>query len=728
MSELPHSQIDLLRGLNPRQAEAVQTLEGPLLILAGAGSGKTKTLTYRIANLLKNGINPAQILAVTFTNKAAKEMKERVIKLVGSQTFFPYLGTFHGICVRILRIEYEAAGLDKNFVIYDTDDQQSLIKRLIKQLDYDPKSLKPKMVLGAISKSKNEGNTPLEYAATAYYPQQKQIAKLYGAYEAAKTASSAVDFDDLLLIVEKLFRENTTVLQRWQDKIKHVLVDEYQDTNHTQYNIVKMLSEKSHNICVVGDDWQSIYSWRGADFTNILNFEADFKGAKVVKLEQNYRSTGNILHFAQRIIDQNTTRMEKTLFTNSPDGSPLEVYRAHDEADEANFVARKIFEYISPLYHTYSEMSIESSASGAKTSQTTPEGDPKSLLNTPTTHFPNFSDIAILYRTNAQSYPFEKAFISAHIPYKIVGGMRFYDRKEIKDVLSILKLIINPIDRVSLERVIKNVISGIGEASLEKIFFILDHLENFTELEPGSVPTNPTTYYSFLNPAVSANLSGKAAKSLASLADFVLKINNSTPPAEIISDVVKHFDFAKLFSSDPLTEEERMKNLEVLIGNASEYQTLTDFLADAALMSSSDDSSSTNNVVTLTTLHASKGLEFPVVFLVGCEEGLFPSTQAELEGNIEEERRLAYVGMTRAMQKLTLSYACSRFSFGGRTYKDPSRFLLEIGYIPSHGSQKLLDKNTEDTNFIEDESVNSSTDDFSEFFDDFPPDDLPIYD
>lgn len=746
------SETQNTRGLNPEQKNAVETLSGPLLILAGAGSGKTKTLTHRIANLVAHGIQPHQILAVTFTNKAANEMKERITKLIDGHVRFPYIGTFHSICVRILRIEHEAAGLDKNFVIYDTDDQQTLIKRLMKQLDIDSKSVKPKVVLSIISKNKTEGISPAEYAATAYYQHQKHTAKLYEAYEAAKTASGAVDFDDLLLLVDRLFTTNPTVLQHWQDKIKHVLVDEYQDTNHTQYSIIKALAEKSQNICVVGDDWQSIYSWRGADFTNILNFESDFKGAKVIKLERNYRSTGNILKISQQIINQNQTRTDKTLFTEASDGSPIQIYQAYDEADEANRISRKIYDYISPLYHSMSNLSIDR-----------PESQAQAVRKSYT-----FSDIAILYRTNAQSYPFEKALISAKIPYKLVGGMRFYDRREIKDVLAILKLMVNPADRVSLERVIKNVISGIGEASFAKILFILDNLP-------------VTSEQSFLNPLVINALSARAGKQLARLADFVkqntikiipapttkqniaamdaddalsvsqntTKISSSanTAPATLIQSILTYFDFAKILSADPITEEERMKNLEVMIGNAATYESLDDFLADAALMSSADDRNS-ENVVTLSTLHASKGLEFPIVFMVGMEEGLFPSPQAEAEGNIEEERRLAYVGMTRAMDDLILTYARSRFTFGGRSYHEPSRFLLEVGYHPSAGTTSLFGSEpTADTSIFDSDLAgnadstldtnlagNSNHPDFfsnSESYDgidSIPDDDLPFFD
>ena len=386
-----------MEGLNPQQLEAVNTLEGPLLILAGAGSGKTKTLTCRIANLLKNGVYESNVLAVTFTNKAANEMRERLWNILTNQptpprSFMPYMGTFHGICVKILRQEWEAAGVDRNFTIYDTDDQVALIRRTMKNLKVDNKMLKPKSVLAMISKAKNEEVSPVEYAETANYPNQKAVAKVYRAYEREKEEAAALDFDDLLLRALKLFWENATVRKKWQERFQYILIDEYQDTNHAQYQLIKLLVNERHNICVVGDDWQSIYSWRGADFTNILNFTKDFPEAKVIKLEQNYRSTGNILEASQKIINKNRQRSEKVLYTEAGEGDPIEIRTTRDESDEANYVARKIL-----------KMSEER----------------------------EFSDFAVLYRTNAQSYAFEKAFINQRIPYKIVGGVRFYDRREV---------------------------------------------------------------------------------------------------------------------------------------------------------------------------------------------------------------------------------------------------------------------------------------------------------
>ena len=649
-----------LQGLNSAQKEAVETLSGPLLILAGAGSGKTKTLTHRIANLIAHGTPPTRILAVTFTNKAANEMRERLWRLLeGADTlpprsFMPYMGTFHGICVKILRLEADAANLDKNFVIYDTDDQIALIKHAIKELKIDDKSLKPKSVQSVISKCKNNGASPEEYAAGAIYQNQKNIAKLYAHYEKVKREMQALDFDDLLLEVVKLFHDYPDVRQKWQERFQHILIDEYQDTNHVQYRLVKYLVGAERNICVVGDDWQSIYSWRGADFTNILNFERDFPGAKVIKLEQNYRSTGNILKASQKIINQNKTRTDKTLFTEAGDGEPVDIEALRDETAEATWVANKI------------------SQLAAK--------DGRSL-----------SEFVVLYRTNAQSYAFEKAFINSKLPYKIIGGVRFYDRKEVKDVLAILKLLVNPADRISLERVAKNILSGVGTASLNKIYQYLESGNLLDESLPGL-------------------LSAKAKTAILRLQNFIRQSDLNITPAETVTRAIEYFDFRTLLDDGTPSGSERFLNLEVLINNANAYETLPDFLADASLMSSADENSAKDSV-TLMTLHAAKGLEFPVVFIVGLEEGLFPSAHAEMEGNLEEERRLAYVGMTRAMEELFLTYAHSRFSFGGRNYNMPSRFLTELGYNP-YGS-------------------NAHNDDFDSDYqlDDFDPfaDDLPIF-
>lgn len=625
----------ILEGLNQKQKEAVEYLEGPLLILAGAGSGKTRTLTHRIANLIQHGVYPSRILAVTFTNKAALEMRMRLWKLLNGtdevppRNFMPYMGTFHGTCVKILRQEADTANLSKDFVIYDADDQIALIKRILKNLGLNgDKNLKPKTIQSIISTEKNQGNTPEGYSAKAHYPNQLKIAEVFLKYEEEKERSGALDFDDLLLRTLKMFSKNLEVRKKWQEKFEHIMIDEYQDTNMVQYQLVKLLVNEKRNIAVVGDDWQSIYSWRGADFTNILNFSKDFPGAKVIKLEQNYRSTGSILEASQNIINHNKTRSEKTLFTESEKGEPITIEALMDDKAEANYVALKIIN----LKRDFSDL----------------------------------SDFAVLYRTNAQSYAFEKAFIQMNLPYKIIGGVRFYDRKEVKDVLSILKLVVNGRDLVSLERVMKNVLSGVGEVTISKV---LTRASEILSPRPVEDPE-----------LIEIVKSAKAKLALNKLAEFLKSVKPTDNPGEVVKSAVKKFDFSVLLDDGTPSMDERMQNLDVLASTASEYETLEEFLADAALMSSSDEKTS-KNAVTLMTLHAAKGLEFPVVFIVGMEEGLFPSARgSETEAELEEERRLAYVGMTRAMNRLFLTYARQRNTYGSYSYSMPSRFLMELGY------------------------------------------------
>ena len=640
----------IIAGLNQKQKEAVETLEGPLLILAGAGSGKTKTLTHRIANLIQHGVRPEEILALTFTNKAAREMRERLASLLGmhnSYTFMPWMGTFHSICVKILRREAINVGLTEKFIIYDTSDRQTLIKHAMKRLSISDKKIKAKAVEAAISNAKNQGQDPDDLAAEASYPNQRDIAKIYKEYESERKKADAVDFDDLLLYVARLFQNRPDVRKKWQKHFRHILIDEYQDTNHIQYQIVKLLVDEKQNICVVGDDWQSIYSWRGADFTNILNFEQDFPGAKVIKLEQNYRSTQNILDASQKVIEKNEQRTDKLLFTEMGKGAPITIEKLRDERAEAEWVANII------------------------------KQSKRSL-----------GDFAVLYRTNAQSQAFERVFVEHNIPYKLVGGVRFYDRKEIKDILAYLHLIVNPKDVVALSRVINVPTRGIGAVSLGRILDgDLSHL----------TPKIMQKYEAFL-------------KILDDLR------NKTDAPAELINELLNKINYRQyLEQEDKLKAEERLENIEVLVGEVSAYPTLDDFLADAALMSSADEDSSKDSV-TLMTLHAAKGLEFPVVFLVGLEEGLLPhvrSFEEKLE-EIEEERRLAYVGMTRAMEELFLSYALSRFNFGGRNYNMPSRFLTDLGYDP----YRITESHRRDDGF----------DDFENFDIDDPfPEDLPIF-
>jgi len=630
--------MNLLEGLNEAQAAAVEVVTGPLLILAGAGSGKTKTLTHRIAHLIANeNIWPNQILAVTFTNKAAKEMRERLGRLLdqdsGRRDFMPWMGTFHGICVRLLRMDGEAIGISRNFVIYDEDDRQSLIKQSMKQLGIIDREIKPSQVSGVISNAKNQMIDPEEFEASANYPYQKNVAKIYRKYEQMRKNAGALDFDDLLLDGVRLLKDAPSIREKWRTNFKHILIDEYQDTNSAQYQIVKLLINDDKNICVVGDDWQSIYSWRGADFTNILNFERDFPGAVVVKLEQNYRSTGNILDAATNVIEKNTQRTEKKLWTASGAGSPVQVHGVYDEAEEARMVGERIA--------THVQMKAR-----------------------------EFSDFAVLYRTNAQSYTMERAFAQLRIPYQLVGGIRFYDRKEVKDIIAYLRLLYQPNDRMSFTRIANVPVRGVGAVSLEKflnwqsehgfdIITALGHIED----------TNV--------------VAGKAKLGLSALAralkSLQLMVETSTP-AQLIEEIIAKTGYRNYILDGSPQAEDREASLGALLSDAQTYADLPDFLEEVALMSSADKSAE-GQKVTLMTLHAAKGLEFPVVFIIGMEEGIIPHARVfeAAPAELEEERRLAYVGMTRAREELHLSYAYSRLQYGQRAYNPMSRFITDMG-------------------------------------------------
>ncbi len=652
---------NLLDGLNAAQAEAAQTISGPLLILAGAGSGKTKTLTHCIAYLIANeSIKPSEILAVTFTNKAAREMRERLGALLGqnanNRNFMPWMGTFHGICVRMLRLDGKTINVGSNFVIYDEDDRQGLVKQAMKQLSIGDSEIKAKSASAAISSAKNEMVGPDEYETTAQFPYQKNIAKIYKRYEELRKKAGALDFDDLLLEVVRLLRDNKDVCKKWQTFFKHILVDEYQDTNAAQYNIIKLLVNKDKNICVVGDDWQSIYSWRGADFTNILNFERDFKGAKVIKLEQNYRSTGNILDAASNVIAKNTQRTDKKLWTAEGPGNPVQVHELFDESEEANLVASRISSHV---------------AIGAR----------------------KFGDFAVLYRTNAQSYTLERAFIQLRVPYQIIGGVRFYDRKEIKDVIAYLRLVYQPQDRMSFSRIANVPTRGIGATSLEKFFLWqassgMDIIEALANLDQTSIITTKAKQ-------AMANL-GQKLKLVSSMLD-------TASPTELIEKLLSLTGYREYIADGSPQAEDREANIGSLLSDAQNFASLPDFLEEVALMSSADTSSSEQKV-TLMTLHAAKGLEFPVVFIVGVEEGILPHARVYEAGisELEEERRLMYVGMTRAREELHLTYTQSRMQFGQRSYNQVSRFLAEIGNQATVTSPPLI-STTREQDFFSDE-------------------------
>lgn len=631
--------MDSLEGLNSSQRDAVITVSGPLLLLAGAGSGKTKTLTHRIAHLIADeGIWPEEILAVTFTNKAAREMRERLGELLArdatSREFMPYMGTFHGICVRLLRINGQAINIEPNFVIYDEDDRRRLIKQAMKDLTLSDQKIKPAAVSGLISSAKNQLVDPDEYEASANYPFQRDVAAIYRAYESLRKQARALDFDDLLLETVRLLQTADQVRQKWRRKFKHILIDEYQDTNAAQYKIVNLLINDQKNICVVGDDWQSIYSWRGADFTNILNFEKDFPDAKIVKLEQNYRSTSPILEAAHSVISKNTERTDKKLWTDRKGGEPVSVSQASDEQDEAAKIASQISSQVALGLRSY-------------------------------------QDFAVLYRTNALSYALEQALRRFRVPYQVVGGMRFYDRAEIKDTLAYLKVLYQPQDRLSFSRIVNVPARGIGETSLLRFLAwqSASGLDIITALNRAQEATGLTT---------------RAKNSLLKVGELFTSLGQdieSADPATLIEQIVDASGYRDMLLADPVKGAERLENIGSLISEASVYASISDFLEEVSLASSVDESNE-GGEVTLMTLHAAKGLEFPVVHMIGLEEGLFPHARVYDEGprELEEERRLCYVGMTRAREELHISYATSRLQFGSRQYNQPSRFLKDMGH------------------------------------------------
>lgn len=626
--------MDIFADLNPAQLEAVKTIDGPLLILAGPGSGKTKTLTHRIAHLILNhGVAPEEILAVTFTNKAAREMRERLALLVGRENnwyFMPFMGTFHGICVKILRESGVAIGLSDKFVIYDESDRLGLIKRVLKDLGVGDSAVKPASIASSISSFKNQMILPDEASQNAKSDRQRFIAGVYHHYEALRRSANALDFDDLLLETVRLFQTEKGVRAEWQARFRYILIDEYQDTNSAQYQIVKLLVNEAQNICVVGDDWQSIYSWRGADFTNILNFKRDWPEAKEVKLEQNYRSTNNILQSAQRVIEQNKQRTDKKIWTEAGDGKPIAVIKTRDEVDEANRVA---------------EIVRQARLDGYK-----------------------LGDIAILYRANAQSYQIEHSFMRYQIPHKVIGGLRFFDRKEVKDILAYLKLVYQPADVASLLRIINVPARGIGPASVEK--FLVWQKDT------------PYSLLTALEKIADSPLSSLVQKKLVRFGEIMAKIRrfyqSGLAPADLIKEVIKISGYEAMLSDDSVENEERLANLSVLVNEASLYGDVASFLEDATLMSSSDQSADADQV-SLMTMHSAKGLEFPVVVIIGMESGVFPHARVyDQPSELEEERRLCYVAMTRAKAELYLTYAMSRLVYGQRQYSQPSEFLSLI--------------------------------------------------
>ena len=634
----------LLNGMNDRQAEAVQTTEGPLLIMAGAGSGKTRVLTHRIAYLIdEKMINPWNILAITFTNKAAREMKERAAAL-NPATQDCLIATFHSMCVRILRREADHIGYNRNFTIVDPGEQRTLMKRILKNLNLDPKKWNERAILGTISNAKNDLIDEVAYANLAGDMYTEIVAKCYTAYQKELRQSEAMDFDDLIMLTLRLFDQNPDVLTYYQQRYQYIHVDEYQDTNHAQYQLVKLLASRFKNICVVGDADQSIYGWRGADMQNILDFEKDYPEAKVVLLEENYRSTKTILRAANEVIRNNRNRRPKNLWTQNEDGEEIVYYRANDEQDEALFVARTI-------------------------DQLSREGY-------------SHKDFAVLYRTNAQSRTVEEALLKSNIPYTMVGGTKFYSRKEIRDVISYLNLIANPSDNISYERVVNEPKRGVGPGTVDKI-------RNFAA----------TQEISLLDASANIMLSpvkGKAAQAVYEFANLILDLRDRLDDysvTELVELVLKKTGYsAALAAQATLESQARIENIEEFLSvtknfdenpdnpaDESGLDKLSRFLNDLALIADTDDGDQESSEVTLMTLHAAKGLEFPVVFLVGMEENVFPLSRAsEDEDELEEERRLAYVGITRAEKVLYLTNANSRLLYGRTNYNQPTRFLREI--------------------------------------------------
>jgi DNA helicase II / ATP-dependent DNA helicase PcrA len=629
---------DLLEGLNPEQRRAVETTNGPLLIQAGAGSGKTKTLTHRIAYLIATRrATPYNILAVTFTNKAAKEMRERVASLLGSDAenrgFMPYMGTFHSICVRILRMDGEHIGIPRSYVIFDEADRLAAVKQASKQLGVDEKAFPARVIAGLISSAKNELITPDEYDRAGGSPATRVASEVYPLYQKSLKDSGALDFDDLIGRTVELLQTVPEIRTKWQQQFAYIMIDEYQDTNAAQYKLIKLLTNEFDNIAVVGDDWQSIYSWRGADFRNILNFERDYPDCTVIKLEQNYRSTSHILNAAHGVVTRNQQRSDKKLWTAAGEGMPVQILQVGSERAEAEAIVRRV------------KLGVDSGR--------------------------HFSDYAVLYRTNAQSRSVEEAFIQYGIPYRIVGGVRFYDRKEIKDLMAYLRLLYQPEDRISFERIVNVPTRGIGAKSIQ----------NFYEWYEGlGMPLSE----GLANAANCGTVTGKAKKGLTELSDILKSLRElleDVPPAALIDSLVRRIGYMNYLDDGTPQAESRQENVKELMGVAQNYQEvgLAGFLEEVALISDLDTANLGGNAVTLMTLHAAKGLEFPVVFMTGMEETIFPHTRALYDATeMEEERRLCYVGMTRAREELYMIYAVGRSLYGSMQHNAPSRFLSEI--------------------------------------------------
>ena len=645
---------EIFHGLNPMQRAAVEHMDGPLLIMAGAGSGKTRVLTCRIANLLAHGVRPWQILAITFTNKAATEMRDRVDRMIGESAKEVWLSTFHSFCARFLRREIEATELyQKNFVIYDSSDSQTVIKNCVKELNLDEKQYAPAAIQNRISNAKNllQGPRAFEKEAGDFFEQK--VADVYHLYAKKLRENNALDFDDLLMISVILLEEHEDIREKYQNRFRYILVDEYQDTNGAQYRLTKLLAEQHHNLCVVGDADQSIYGWRGADIRNIMDFEKDYPEAKTIKLEQNYRSTKMILAAANAVIAHNVNRKPKNLWTENPEGEFISSYCARDERDEASFIANTILKQ-------------------------------KTLSNAA------YGDMAILYRTNAQSRVLEEGLMRAGVPYTMVGGLKFYDRKEIKDIIAYLRVIYNPMDSVSLMRIINVPKRGLGNTSLGRL--------NAAAAEMGLSLFDIISNEDLLDgiQGITARVKTPLEAFSALIFDFIG--HQATMPLDLmIEKLLVESGYQKELEADKKPENEtRLENLKEFVGVAKDFMkseeepTLENFLGQIALVSDIDNADMVDDRVTLMTLHSAKGLEFPIVFLAGMEEGIFPHSRTLMdEDQLEEERRTCYVGITRAQKKLYLTHASFRTLFGQSNMNPPSRFLKEIP------AQYLEDRNAE---------------------------------
>lgn len=633
--------MDYLKGLNDRQRQAVLHTEGPLLIMAGAGSGKTKVVTHKIAHIIADkGVSPGEILAITFTNKAANEMKTRVAKLIDVNVDAMWMGTFHSVCVRMLRRDIDKLGYEKSFSIYDRADQKTLVKEIIKELRLDKETYKENSILAKIGELKNTGETPDEYINNHYSDfRERNIGEAYALYQKKLRFYNALDFDDLLIKGVELLKLDEKIRKYYQDRFKYIFVDEYQDTNKVQYQFVKILSKVHNNICVVGDSDQAIYSWRYADITNILEFEKDFPGAKVILLEQNYRSTETILKVANEVIGYNAGRKPKNLWTEKKQGKPVTYIPLEYSDEEAAYVAKRIHQLI---YRGY-----------------------------------KLKDIGILYRTNVQSRPFEEAFMAEELPYKVVGGLKFYDRKEVKDIIAYLNFIQNPNDNIALKRIINVPKRGIGNTTIEKLEAYAGEKDESlfaAVLDRENIPSLNARARNSIVPFVDAMGILMAKKELMGVKEFIEEMINTTGYIE------------ELERENTIEAKTRIENIKDFLSVAVAFEQknpgsdLEDFLASVSLLSDVDKTIDADNVISMMTVHSAKGLEFPIVFLVGMEEGLFPISRClDSPDELEEERRLCYVAITRAEEHLYITNAKKRTMYGSTNYTLPSSFLKEMG-------------------------------------------------